>query len=143
LTVGSQESIRAARWLKREGGENEKAGTIKKARLCHSLAVVAILILLAMGTGLLRLGLSSRVFSIRKTSDIMARCAADAGLTMALFRMNEKKQQVGLWDGSTLPQAIDEKTQHIVTQLQVTSPKAILSSPLEEPIKPREQSMLL
>jgi hypothetical protein len=28
---------------------------------------------------------------------------------MALFRMNEKKQQVGLWDGSTLPQAIDEK----------------------------------
>jgi len=73
------------------------------------LAVVAILILLAMGTGLLRLGLSSRVFSIRKTSDIMARCAADAGLTMALFRMNEKKQQVGLWDGSTLPQAIDEK----------------------------------
>jgi len=76
------------------------------------LAVVAILILLAMGTGLLRLGLSSRVFSIRKTSDIMARCAADAGLTMALFRMNEKKQQVGLWDGSTLPQAIDEKLPH-------------------------------
>jgi hypothetical protein len=28
---------------------------------------------------------------------------------MALFGMNEKKQQVGLWDGSTLPQAIDEK----------------------------------
>jgi hypothetical protein len=73
------------------------------------LAVVAVLILLAMGTGLLSLGLNSRIFSIRTTSDIVARCAADAGLTMALFRMNEKKQQVGLWDGSTLPQAIDEK----------------------------------
>ena len=71
------------------------------------LAVVALLILLAMGTGLLSLGLNSRVFSIRTTSDIMARCAADAGLTMALFRLNEKKQQAGLWDGSTLPQAID------------------------------------
>jgi len=79
-----------------------------KKRGAIALAVVAVLILLAMGTGLLRLGLSCRIFAIRTTSDIMARCAADAGLTMALFRMNEKKQQV-LWDGSTLPQAIDEK----------------------------------
>jgi hypothetical protein len=80
-----------------------------KKRGSIPLAVVALLILLAMGTGLLRLGLNSRIFSIRTTSDIIARCAADAGLTMALFGMNEKKQQVGLWDGSTLPQAIDEK----------------------------------
>jgi len=76
------------------------------------LALVTVLILLAMGTGLLKLGLNSRIFSIRTTSDITARCAADAGLTMALFRMNEKKQQVGLWDGSTLPQAIGEKLPH-------------------------------
>jgi len=81
----------------------------KKRGSAIPLAVVAVLILLAMGTGLLSLGLNSRIFSIRTTSDIMARCAADAGLTMALFRINEKKQQVGLWDGSTLPQAIDEK----------------------------------
>lgn len=81
----------------------------KKRGSAIPLAVVAVLILLAMGAGLLSLGLNSRIFSIRTTSDIMARCAADAGLTMALFRMNEKKQQAGLWDGSTLPQAIDEK----------------------------------
>jgi hypothetical protein len=73
-----------------------------------AMAVVAVLILLAMGTGLLSMGLNSRTFSIRSTSDITARCAADAGLTMALFGMN-KKIQAGLWDGSTLPQAIDEK----------------------------------
>ncbi len=79
----------------------------KKRGSAIPLAVLAVLILLAMGTGLLSLGLNSRVFSIRTTSDISARCAADAGLTIALFRMNEKKQQVGLWDGSTLPQAID------------------------------------
>jgi hypothetical protein len=70
------------------------------------LAVVALLILLAMGTGLLSLGLNSRIFSIRTTSGISARCAADAGLTMALFRMNEKLPTLS-WDGSTLPQAID------------------------------------
>ncbi len=81
----------------------------KKRGSAISLAVITVVILLAMGTGLLRLGLNSRVFSIRTSSDIMARCAADAGLTMALFRMNEKKQQTGLWDGSTLPQAIDEE----------------------------------
>ena len=70
------------------------------------LAVVVVLILLAMGTGLLRLGLNSRIFSIRTASDIAARSAADAGLTKALFEMNEKLK-VKPWDDSTLPQAID------------------------------------
>ena len=78
----------------------------KKRGSAIPLAVIAVLILLAMGTGLLSLGLNSRVFSIRTTSDIMARCAADAGLTMALFRMNEKLPTLS-WDVSTLPQAID------------------------------------
>jgi hypothetical protein len=59
-----------------------------------------------MGTGLLRLGLNSRVFSTRSASDIAARSAADAGLTKALFEMNNKLQ-VTSWDSSTLPQAID------------------------------------
>jgi len=72
------------------------------------LALVTVLILLAMGTGLLKLGLNSRIYSIRTTSDITARCAADAGLTMALFEMNEKLK-VDTWDSSSLPQAIDEK----------------------------------
>ena len=80
----------------------------KKRGSAIPLAVVALLILLAMGTGLLSLGLNSRIFSIRTTSDISARCAADAGLTMALFRMNEELQ-VKLLDDSTLPQAIDAK----------------------------------
>jgi hypothetical protein len=62
------------------------------------------MILLAMGTGLLSLGLHSRIFSIRTTSDIAARSAADAGLIKALFEMNEKLK-VEPWDGSSLPQA--------------------------------------
>ncbi len=84
----------------------------KKRGSAIVLAILLVVILLAMGTGLLQLGLNSRIFAIRTSSDIMARCAADAGLTMALFRMNEKKQETGLWDGSTLPQAINEELPH-------------------------------
>ena len=78
----------------------------KKRGSAILLAIVVVLILLAMGAGLLRLGLSSRTVSTRTASDIAARCAADAGLTKALFEMNEKLQ-VQPWDGSSLPQAID------------------------------------
>ena len=67
------------------------------------LAVVAVLILFAMGTGLLSMGLHSRINSIRTTSNIAARCAADAGLIKALFEMNEKLK-VEPWNGSSLPQ---------------------------------------
>jgi hypothetical protein len=70
------------------------------------LAVVMVLILLAMGVGLLNMGLNSRTFATRSTSGIKARCAADAGLTMALYGMNKKIQE-GLWNGSTLPLAVD------------------------------------
>ncbi|MFH1716584.1 MAG: hypothetical protein ABIF19_04480 [Planctomycetota bacterium] len=72
------------------------------------LAVVAIIVLLAMGVGLLSLGFNSRTFSLRMASDIEARCAADAGLAMALFEMNEKLK-VKPWNGSSLPGAIDVK----------------------------------
>jgi hypothetical protein len=78
----------------------------KKRGSAIPLAIVVVLILLAMGTGLLKLGLNSRIFSTRTASDIAARCAADAGLAKALFEMNEKLK-VGPWFDSTLPQAID------------------------------------
>jgi len=61
-----------------------------------------------MGVGLLSLGFNGRIYSIRTASDIMARCAADAGLTMALFEMNEKLK-VKPWNDSTLPEAINVK----------------------------------
>jgi len=74
----------------------------KKRGSAIPLAVVAVLILLAMGTGLLSLGLHSRINSIRTTSDIAARSAADAGLIKALFEMNEKLK-VEPWNDSSLP----------------------------------------
>jgi hypothetical protein len=83
---------------------------MKKMRLSNRrgsaipLVVVAIIVLLAMGVGLLSLGFNGRIYSLRNTSDIKARCAADAGLTMALFEMNEKLK-VKPWNDSTLPEA--------------------------------------
>ena len=74
----------------------------KKRGSAIPLVMLVAVILLAMGTGLLRLGLGSRIFSIRTTSDITAQCAADAGLTKAIFEMNEKLK-VETWDSSTLP----------------------------------------
>ena len=71
------------------------------------LMVVAVMILLAMGVGLLALGMNGRIYSIRTASDIAARCAADAGLTMALYEMNEKLK-VKPWNDSSLPEATDQ-----------------------------------
>jgi hypothetical protein len=48
-----------------------------------SPALVATMILIVIGVGLLSLGLNSRIYSIRTASDIAARCVADVGLTMA------------------------------------------------------------
>jgi hypothetical protein len=83
----------------------------KKRGSAIPLAIVVVLILLAMGTGLLSMGLNSRTFSLRTTSDITARCAADTGLTMALYQMNEKLK-VQPWSGSSLPKATDISLLH-------------------------------
>jgi hypothetical protein len=80
----------------------------KKSGSALPLTMVAIIILLAMGVGLLSLGVNTRIYSIRTASDIAARCAADAGLTMALFEMNEKLK-VKPWKDSSLPLATDVK----------------------------------
>jgi hypothetical protein len=79
---------------------------LKRRGTAIPLAVVAIILLLAMGVGLLNLGFNGRIYSLRTASDIAARCAADAGLTMALFEMN-RKLQVKPYNEGTLPQAID------------------------------------
>ena len=61
------------------------------------LVVVAIIMLLAMGVGLLSLGFNGRIYSLRTSSDIKARCAADAGLTMALFEMKHMPPRLVLY----------------------------------------------
>ena len=75
------------------------------------LAIVVVLILLAMGTGLLSMGRNSRTFSTRTTSIITARCAADTGLTMALYQMNQKLA-VTPWSSSSMPTAKETNLLH-------------------------------
>lgn len=65
------------------------------------------MLLLAMGVGLLHLGLSNRVYSAQTAAAIAARSAADAGLAKALFEMNEKLK-VKPWNDSSLPEAANE-----------------------------------
>ena len=71
------------------------------------LVMLVVAILLAVGTGLLSLGLNSRVFAVRMASQIAARSAADAGLTKAIYEMNEKLE-VKPWDANSLPLAADQ-----------------------------------
>jgi hypothetical protein len=74
----------------------------KKRGSALPLALLVVVLLISMGMGLLNLGLHSRMMSIRTTSDIAARCAADAGMTKALFEMNENLK-VKPWSSSNLP----------------------------------------
>ena len=71
------------------------------------LALVSIVLLLLIGSGLLELGVNARILASRSAEEISARCAADAGLTVALFEMNNKLK-VKPWDAISLPQAFDQ-----------------------------------
>lgn len=71
------------------------------------LVLLVVVILLAAGMGLLGLGFHSRIFAVQTASEIAARCAVDAGLTKAVFEMNEKLKTEP-WDNSSLPLAADE-----------------------------------
>ena len=63
---------------------------LKRRGFAVPLAVVVAVLLLAIGVGLLSLGLNSRIYSTRTAQEIQARCAADSGLTKALFELNAK-----------------------------------------------------
>jgi len=79
----------------------------KRKGTVMALMLVALMVLLLTGVGLLGMGLRSRIFALRTASDIAARSAADAGLAKALFEMN-KKLKVKPWNDSTLPQITNE-----------------------------------
>jgi hypothetical protein len=68
------------------------------------LVLFNVVLLLIMGTSILSLGLNLRTYAFRNTSEIAARCAADAGLVKALYDMNAKLAAKTLNNG-TLPSA--------------------------------------
>ncbi len=83
-----------------------KALQSKRKGFALALVMTVLVILLLTGAGLLSIGEHGRIFAIQTSSEIAARCAADAGLTKAIFEMNEQLK-VKPWDGSTLPLGTD------------------------------------
>ena len=69
-----------------------------------AMVMLTLVILLVVGVGLLHLGMQSRVFSVKTSSSMAARCAADAGLVKAMYEMNQKIKTKP-WIDSTLPSA--------------------------------------
>ena len=92
--------------LDKLGLHREKLVRLKRKGFT-ALVMLVVALLLVTGIGLLGLGLDSRIFAIRDSSGVAARCAADAGMTKAIFEMNEKLK-VKPWDDSTLPGTADE-----------------------------------
>lgn len=95
--------------------------------------LVAIVILLLIGTSLLSLGLHGQTLGIRTSKAIAARCAADAGLVKAVFQMNEKLK-VEPWDDSTLPEATNETLPNCGATFSYTVTKGIDSGYIVESI---------
>lgn len=85
----------------------KRALHLQKRGAVLPLVLTVLAILLIVGTGLLNLSLQSRFFAIRTSSEISARCAADAGLTQAIFTMNEKLKDK-VWDDPTLEWITDQ-----------------------------------
>ncbi|MHC4113407.1 MAG: hypothetical protein ACYSUY_20230, partial [Planctomycetota bacterium] len=79
----------------------ERGGFALATMLC------ILVILLIIGMGVMSIGFHGRVFAIRTSSDMVARCAADAGVTKALFEMNERLKVIP-WDGGSLPEVTGE-----------------------------------
>jgi hypothetical protein len=88
----------------------DKSGRNKQQRsggFALAAMLCAVVILFIIGAGILSVGLQKRGFAVRTSSDISARCAADAGITKAFFEMNEKLKAIP-WDGSSLPEVTQE-----------------------------------
>jgi len=60
----------------------------KKPGSVMALVLFAVILLLLSGMGVLSLGQNTRIFSIRTAAEIVARSAADDGITKALWQLN-------------------------------------------------------
>jgi hypothetical protein len=82
--------------------------------------MMAVFILNVVGVGLLSLGAQGRRTAIRDCQMIEARCAADAGLSKALFEMNDQLKTPP-WSDSYLP----EETSQNLTNCDATYSYAV------------------
>ncbi|MHC4543680.1 MAG: DUF7305 domain-containing protein [Planctomycetota bacterium] len=76
--------------------KSKRGGFALAAMLC------AVVLLIIVGVGVLSVGMHQRTMSVRTSSEITARCSADAGLTKALAEMN-KQLALKTWNDTSLP----------------------------------------
>ncbi len=67
------------------------------------LAALLIVIIALVGWGLLTLGLDSRIFAARKSAEVVARTAADAGISKAVQLMNNALLSNPSWSVTPIP----------------------------------------
>ncbi len=80
----------------------------KRGGFAIAIVLCAVVLMLIIGAGLLGVGSHSRMMGVRNSSQIAARSAADAGLTKALFTMNQQLADK-TWNDSSLPSALHER----------------------------------
>jgi Tfp pilus assembly protein PilX len=82
----------------------KKATRSKRRGSALVLVTIAVVLLSLIGVGLMQVGLGSRLFAVGYVHKIEAFSAADAGLTMGIYEMNEKLKEQS-WNDSKLPEA--------------------------------------
>ncbi len=87
---------------------NVKVARLHRKAVVLPLMMIAVVILLVLGTGLLALDFHVRSWAARTSSEISSRIAADAGLEKALYMMNQKTLQKP-WNDNLLPMAVGER----------------------------------
>ncbi|MDH4239391.1 MAG: hypothetical protein OEW48_07495 [Phycisphaerae bacterium] len=79
----------------------------KRGGFAIATVLCVVVLLLIIGAGLLSVGMHQRMMGVRTSSEIAARCSADAGLTKALAEMN-KMLDLKTFNDTSLPSATDE-----------------------------------
>lgn len=79
----------------------------KRGGFAIATILCVVVLLLIIGAGLLSVGMHQRMRSVRTSSEITARCSADAGLTKALAEMN-RMLALKTFNDTSLPSAIHE-----------------------------------
>ncbi|MHC4087273.1 MAG: DUF7305 domain-containing protein [Planctomycetota bacterium] len=79
----------------------------KRGGFAIATILCVVVLLMIIGTGLLSVGMHQRMRSVRTSSEITARCSADAGLTKALAEMNQMLA-LKTFNDNSLPYTTDE-----------------------------------
>jgi hypothetical protein len=79
----------------------------KRGGFAIATVLCVVVLLMIVGAGLLSVGVHQRMRSVRTSSEITARCSADAGLTKALSEMN-KMLNLKTFNDASLPSTTDE-----------------------------------